>query len=89
MFVNVKKKFIIDNEYIPNGSPCKGTDCGKLNTICTHCGRIKCRGNVQIEQRTGYVHLERLNSTYIKEHNKLSIEQQELNTIKLRFAQEF
>lgn len=44
------------------------------------------RGNVDIKLRTGYVYLERLNSTYILEHNRLSPEQQELNTIKLWIA---
>lgn len=81
-----KKKFILDTTYVPNGSPCSHNECGKKKTECPHCGRVECRGNVQFELRTGFVMLERLNSTYKKEHNKLSPQEQELNTIKIRFA---
>lgn len=84
-----KKKFVFETQYIANGSPCQHDDCGKmLNKECPYCGRVNCRGIVHIEPRSGYVHLERLNSTYKKEHNRLSPEEQETNIIKLRFSEE-
>lgn len=82
----MKKKGVIEDQYINNGSPCSNDSCGHKTKECLYCGRINMRGNVDIKLRTGYVYLERLNSTYILEHNKLSPEQQELNTIKLWIA---
>ena len=82
--LNMKKKPLLEDESITNSHPCSYDGCGKSKTAqCPHCGRVALRGNVLIRPRTGFVHLERLNSTNIKEHNLMSKEDQEKNTIKL------
>jgi len=71
-------------EYV-NGQPCKHEDCSNdLRRLpCRYCGRVKKRGIVIIQDRTGSVYLERLNSFNIKQHNELSPEAQETNTIEM------
>ena len=82
--LNMKKKPLLEEEIINNNCPCSYDSCGISKTAqCPHCGRVAMRGNVCICPRTGFVHLERLNSTHIKEHNLMSKEDQEKNTIKL------
>lgn len=71
-------------EIIYSGSPCSHDDCSKTSKKpCPYCGRIAQRGIVEIRNRTGPVHLERLNSTNKKEHILKSIEDQETSIIKL------
>lgn len=65
-----------------NGFPCGNSECGS-NKPCSHCGRVELRGNVLIQNRTGYVHLERLNPVNKKIYLKLKKEDQETHTIKL------
>jgi len=66
-------------EEYANGQPCGHEDC--LNTLrrlpCRYCGRTRMRGTTIIEDRTGFVYLERLRDVDIKLHNALPIEQQE------------
>jgi hypothetical protein len=76
-------KNIVNREEYQNGQPCKHEDCS--NTLrrlpCRHCGRTKMRGTTIIEDRTGFVYLERLREVDIKLHNELSSAEQENSTI--------
>jgi hypothetical protein len=78
-----KKLNPTNREEYENGKPCKHEDC--TNTMrrlpCRHCGRTRMRGNTIIEDRTGFVYLERLREVDIKLHNQLPIDEQEKATI--------
>lgn len=72
-----------NREEYENGKPCGHEDC--TNTLrrlpCRYCGRTKMRGTTIIEDRTGFVYLERLRDVDIKLHNALPIEEQETSII--------
>jgi hypothetical protein len=73
----------LNREVYENGKPCKHEDCS--NTLrrlpCRYCGRTKMRGMTIIEDRTGFVYLERLRGFDIKVHNELTPSEQENATI--------
>ena len=66
-----------------NGISCGHTGCGDEKKPCQHCGRIAFRGNVLIQNRTGYVHLERVNLVNKNLYIKQTPEEQEAGTIML------
>lgn len=71
-----------------NLEPCYNPSCGESNKIpCFICGRIKSRGEVIIQTRTEFVHLERLTPIYIREHNSLLPDEQKKNTLYIWKAQ--
>lgn len=66
-----------------------GLPCGNKNCItkqeCPDCHRINAVGNVQIIQRTGPVHLERLAKYDIAAFNKLPENERERKTLKIYY----
>lgn len=73
------KKNSQQREEYENGKPCRHEDCS--NTMrrlpCRYCGRTRMRGHTIIEDRTGFVYLERLREVDIRLHNALPMNVQE------------
>lgn len=66
-----------------NGQSCGNSACGDEINPCPHCGRIYFRGKMIIQNRTGFVYLERMNEFNKLDYLKKSKEEQEKSTIEL------
>ncbi len=90
--VRVKEsKSMSDDNYIDidaqayfNGVPCGNKNCNK-KLECPECHRINSIGNVEIMQRTGPVHLERMAKYDIITFNKLPEDIRAEKTLKIYF----
>lgn len=58
---------LIDVQKFYDGIVCGHKACGNKKTQCPECHRINAIGNVELIQRIGFVHLERLNKFNIDE----------------------
>lgn len=81
--VKIDKKNKLNLEEFFNKQSCPECPDSLVYKICEYCGRADARGHVRIQNRMGFVEMERLWATEIKFHNRLSIEEQEEHSFTL------